>query len=365
MVMSQALARIVPGRDAGGMPADRPAQVLSNREKAAVIVRLLMAEGVPLPLSSLPGDVQAALAEQIAGMRVVDRATLRAVVAEFLTEIERFGIAFPGGIEGALALLDGHISADTAGRLRRQARSGPGADPWARIGTTPAEGLLAVLEEESPEVGAVVLSKLPVAVAADLLGRLPGERARRLAHAVARTGDIMPGTVARIGTAIAARLDSLPPKAFEARPDQRVGAMLNLSAAATRDALLEGLQADDAAFAEKVRRAIFTFAHIPARLGARDVPRVVRALDQPVLITALAGATAPDTAAAAEFILSNMSQRLAGSLREEMAGAGPVRGRAAEEAMNAVVGAIRRLEGAGEIELITPEEEEDTADRDG
>ena len=38
---------------------------LTSRQKAAVIVRLLVAEGVPLPLSSLPEHLQAALTERL------------------------------------------------------------------------------------------------------------------------------------------------------------------------------------------------------------------------------------------------------------------------------------------------------------
>jgi hypothetical protein len=68
--------------------------------KAAVIVRLLLAEGSPLPLSSLPEHMQAALTEQIGRMRLVDRTTLGAVVEEFLNELEQVGLSFPGGIEG-------------------------------------------------------------------------------------------------------------------------------------------------------------------------------------------------------------------------------------------------------------------------
>ncbi|MFY8146973.1 MAG: flagellar motor switch protein FliG, partial [Rhodobacter sp.] len=94
---------------------------MTGRVKAAVIVRLLLAEGAPLPLSSLPEHMQAALTEQIGRMRLVDRTTLGAVVEEFLNELEQVGLSFPGGIEGALTMMDGHISTTAANRLRRLA----------------------------------------------------------------------------------------------------------------------------------------------------------------------------------------------------------------------------------------------------
>ena len=352
--MSQPIARITR---AGAPPA--PArQGLSQREKAAVIVRLLLAEGAAPPIASLPEHMQAALTEQIAAMRLVDRTTLARVVEEFLSELEQVGLAFPGGIEAALQALDGHISAQAASRLRRLAGASGKVDPWERIIPQPPERLMPLIEAESVEVGAVLLSKLPVARAADLLGRLPGDRARRIAHAMALTGNINPETVRRIGVALAAQLDAEPPRAFEAQPEARVGAILNVVPAATRAVVLEGLEADDAAFAAKVKKAIFTFTHIPARLAPRDVPKVVRAVDQPLLVTALAGAASEAERAAAEHILAGLSQRMAQTLREEMAERGRIRPRDAEDAQASVVEAIRGLEAQGEVTLRHEDEEE-------
>ncbi len=351
MAGEQSLARIEPRRMA--QPAPAGPRVLTPREKAAVIVRFLLAEGAEIPLSRLPDHLQASLTEQMSHMRLVDRQTLAQVVEDFLGELEQVGLAFPGGIEAALSVMGGHISANAASRLRRLAGASAKADPWDRLTALPAERLLPVLEEESTEIAAVMLSKLPVAKSAELLGKLPGDRARRVAYAVSLTGNVDPETVRRIGLSLASQLDALPPKAFETGPVERVGAILNVSPAQTREEVLRGLEAQDAGFAEQVRKAIFTFVHLPTRLSPRDVPKVIRILEQPVLITALAAAQSDSgTAAAAEFLLSNMSQRMAQGLREEMTARGKVKEKDAEEAMTAVITAIRQLEGAGELLLI-------------
>jgi flagellar motor switch protein FliG len=302
--------------------------------------------------------MQAALAEQMGQMRLIDRATLNDVVAEFLTELESVGLAFPGGIEGALSMMDGHISQSAAQRLRRMSSTSSKIDPWERITALPPDRLLPTLVSEAVEVGAVMLSKLPVGKAAELLGKLPGERARRVAYAVSMTGNVDPETVRRIGAALLAELDNQPPKAFDQGPVERVGAILNVSPSLTRDDVLQGLEAEDAAFAAEVRKAIFTFTHIPARLNPRDAPKITRLVDQPQLVTALAAASGkPGLEEAAEFILANISQRLAQGLREEMGTRGRVKDKDAEEAMTSIIGAIRALEASGEIALIQPEEE--------
>ena len=331
--------------------------VVSPREKAAIIVRLLLAEGSPLNVSGLPEDMQTALAAQMGKMRRVDRTTLHDVVAEFLGELDEVGLSFPGGLEGALGLMDGHISANAATRLRRMNGGNSSVDPWERLVSVPVEVLAQALEEESVEVAAVVLSKLPIQKAAELLGKLPGARARAVAYAVSLTGNIDPDTVRRIGMSIAAQVDQQPVKAFDIGPGERVGAILNIAAAMTRDDVLKGLQEADADFAEAVRKSIFTFEHIKARLAPRDVPKLVRVVDQPVLVTALAAAqNNPEQAECAEHILANMSQRMSQSLREEMATRGKIKDKDAEEAMSIIVTMIRQLEGSGEVVLVTPEE---------
>jgi flagellar motor switch protein FliG len=348
--VAQAIAQIKPGPQAAPLTGGGP-RMLSNPQKAAIIVRLLLAEGAPLPLSSLPEHMQAALTEQMGQMRSIDRTTLAAVIEEFLETLDSVGLSFPGGIEGALSMMDGHISNTAASRLRRLAGASAKADPWERLVSLDLDRLLPVLEEESTEVGAVMLSKLPVPKAAALLGRLPGERARRVAYAVSLTGNVDPETVRRIGLSLASQLDALPPRAFDTGPVERVGAILNISPALTRDDVLKGLEETDAEFAEQVRRAIFTFVHIPQRIEPRDVPKVIRLVDQQLLVTALAAAKGAETDTV-EFLLTNMSQRMAQSLRDEIATRGEVKEKDAEAAMNSIVSAIRQLEGTGEIVLV-------------
>ncbi len=337
-----------------------PARHLSPREKAAVIVRLLLSEGAQVQLSALPDHMQAAVTEQMGHMRLLDRATVTAVVRDFAEELEQVGLSFPGGIEGALSLMDGHISASAASRLRRLAGDSSKADPWDRIIALPTDQIGPMLQSESAEVAAVILSKLPVSRAADMLAAMPGERARRVAYAMSLTGGIHPETVRRIGITLVAQIDSQPARAFDAGPVERVGAILNVAPPATRDEVLAALAAEDEGFAENVRKSLFTFVHIPARIAPRDVPKVTRAVDPAVLVTALAAARArPELAASVDHILSNLSQRMAQGLTEDIAARGTVKPRDGDAAMAEVILGIRKLEGAGEVTLVT-EDADDT-----
>lgn len=329
---------------------------LTGHQKAAVMVRLLMAEGAAVPLTALPETMQEALTESLAAMRLIDRVTLRAVIEEFLQEMEGIGLSFPGGLEAALDLLSGQISPPAATRLRRIARSATPPKPWERIAAFDNARILSLLDAESVEVGAILLSKLSTARAAEVLSLLPGDRARRLAYAVSLTAAVEPALVDQIGESLAGPVVPETDPAFTDTPIDRIGAILNSSAAATRDEVLKGLEADDADLARRVRKAIFTYADIPARIAPRDVPRLLRGIDQSQLVQALADPREAE-AKTAEFILANISQRLADSLREEREALGRVKEKDAEKAQGALIALIRDMQSAGELMLISEEEE--------
>lgn len=340
-----------------GFPSASP-PTITRQQKAAIIVRLVLSEGSELSLTDLPEEMQQNLTMQMGSMRSVSHDMVTAVVDEFINELDSIGLSFSGGLEGALNALDGAIDPQIADRLRREGGVKRGGDPWERIMGLEVDRLLPVTQEESIEVAAVLLSKLNVSKAAELLGLLPGARARQITYAMSLTESVTPDAVHRIGQSLAAQLDNVPPRAFDDGPVERVGAILNFSPANTREEVLVGLDEDDKSFANQVRKAIFTFANIPARIDPRDVPKITRGVDQTVLVTALAAATAGELGKSADFILDNISKRMADGLREEMEELGKVKEADGEAAMSKVVAEIRELEAAGEV-LFVAEDEED------
>ncbi|MBV7393714.1 FliG C-terminal domain-containing protein [Mameliella sediminis] len=342
---------------AAAVPGGKPR--LSRKAKAAIIVQFLLNEGADVPLSALPDEYQAELTMLLGNMRYVDRETLNAVVEEFSNELESVGLSFPGDMAGALSALDGKINPHTAMRLRKEAGVRQTGDPWARINALDIDRIKDLVMSESTEIAAVMMSKIDVGKAAQVLAKLPGDKARRISYAVSMTTGVTPDAVDRIGLSLAAQVDAEPPKAFKARPDERLGAILNYSNTNVREELLQNLEQEDAVFAEAVRKAIFTFANIPERLNPIDVPKITRdvAPDMLAMAMAAAGNGAPEEQKAVEFLYDNMSKRLGENIREEAAALGEVKAKPGERAMAAVVGAIRDLVSVGEIELVNPDEE--------
>ena len=337
---------------------------LTRLQKAAVIYRMLGSLGMSLPQGALAPEDEAQLNAAMAGLGGIDPVELAAVIDEFLMALSP---AAPAPAAPSLPDLPALPVMPELPQLPViEPLGGPmpdpgtlpaaGDDPWDRVTAQEDPALLGVLEAEAPEVGAVVLSKLKVSRAAELLGQLPGPLARRITYAVSQISEIQPGTVERIGRALAAELGRERPRAFTGGPVERVGAILNFSRAATRNDVLDGLTETDPTFAEAVRKSIFTYLNIPARVGTRDLPKLLKKVDQKVLVTAIAASASDETRPTAEFILANISQRMAEALRTEAAEMGEVSAADGETAMNGVVAAIRELEEAGEIYLVAEEE---------
>ncbi len=322
-------------------------------EKAAMIVRLLLKDGADLPIKSLPEPSQIRLTRALGALPAVSQATLDTAAAEFVEELEAMALTATGGMHGAIDVLRDQLSHAAAEKLANEAGADDPTHAWRRIAALPSEAQSEILQSESTEIAALTLSKLPVARAAELLGLIPGDRARRIACMTSQIDDLSTEAAARIARALVADYCTTPAPVFDRDAVDRVADMLNATGRARREEVLEGLDADDADFAQAVRKALFVFANIPDRVEPLDIPKVVKLLN-PEQMTAAIGyglATPGDDSAAAEFILDNLSKRMATQIREEVEDAGTVDQESAEEAQAALIQSIRDLADGGEIAL--------------
>ncbi len=339
---------------AGNAARDVTPSRLTSQQKAAVIVRLLLGQGVSPGVAKLPTRHQAKLAHTISGLGHIDRATLAEVVRDFTHRIDNLALSFPENLSETLEILSPFLADGVRDNLTAQAELG--SDPWSRVSKQPVSRLRPLLDSESAEVCSVLLSKLSVAKAAELLSDLSEERAQILAYTVSLTETITPDLVERIGAHVATILDAQPTQAFTKTAAERIGAILNSTPQAARDMVLDGLNTRSAPFASDVRKSIFAFPHIAMRLKPGDAPLVVRKVDAETLSVAIAAglSSAP---LSVEFLLENISKRLAEQLRDEAEGLGTPKPAEGEAAMADVVAVIRDLEAAGEISLLPPPED--------
>ncbi|NIY72633.1 flagellar motor switch protein FliG [Marivivens donghaensis] len=325
---------------------------LTRKQKAALIVQLLITDGQRMALSQLPDEVQLELTRQLAALGIVDRVTMDAVIDEFVTELDAMGLSGPQGMGAALTTLSSHLSPSAASRIKEELSGG---DPWPVIAALPEHDLARIMQREAVEVGAITLSKLPIPKAAEVLGLIHGSLARRITYAMSFTADVHVDTVNDIGRALLMDYGATEVPVFKAPAPTRLGEILTASRSGTRDAVLQELRQEDEAFASEVRRAIFTFSDIPARIAPPDMPKLAKAMAQPDLVRALAAAG--DAQEVTDYILGNMSKRMAAQLSEEIAELPPMSAAEAEDAQNLMMTALRELVERGEVTLIHRMEE--------
>src|SRR6202044_2869265 len=128
--------------------------------------------------------------------------------------------------------------------------------------------------------------------------------------------------------------------------------ILNHTDRPTERNVLDSLTETDEELAAEVRRLLFIFEDI-VKLDDRSIQLILREADQKDLALALRGVADE----VKDRILSNMSERGAQMLVEEMQFQPPQRKRDIEEAQGRVVAIVRKLEEAGAVVLSRTEED--------
>jgi flagellar motor switch protein FliG len=126
-----------------------------------------------------------------------------------------------------------------------------------------------------------------------------------------------------------------------------VAAVLNLLQGPLEKALLDRTNEQDAELAERIRNLMFVFEDLRA-VDDRALQRLLRDVDTKLLAVALKGASAE----LRQRVISQMSQRAAAALNDEMELLGPTRMREVEAAQAGVITQARALEAAGELVLL-------------
>ena len=225
--------------------------------------------------------------------------------------------------------------------------------PFEFLRRTPAEQLVTFLRNESPQTVALVVANLHTTLASQVLANLPGSEQADIAIRIARMGETSPDVVKQVESVMKKKLDSVVQQEYSSAGGiKSLAEILNRTDRSTERNVLDSLTEADEELAAEVRRLLFVFEDI-VKLDDRSIQLVLREADQKDLALALRGVNDD----VKERILSNMSERGATMLVEEMAYQPPQRKRVVEEAQGRIVAIVRKLEEAGALVLSRGEED--------
>jgi flagellar motor switch protein FliG len=251
-------------------------------------------------------------------------------------------------------LLQQSLGADGAGEILENVRQSMSSVPFGFLHKAGADNLLTFIVEEHPQTIALILSHLPAALAAEVLSGLPSNKQLEVIRRVATMEQTNPEVVRDVETCLESRMKSTFNQQLEkAGGVPMVAQILNVTDRMTNKGILENLEQDDAELVDEIRRLMFVFEDL-LKLDDKSIQVLLKEIDNSQWSVALKGASEEIK----QKVLSNLSQRAAELLKEEMEYLGPVKVSDVEGMQQQIVDAVRRLEDAGEIDVDSGEAEQ-------
>jgi flagellar motor switch protein FliG len=332
--------------------ATRPAQSevtkgLRGIQKAAILLVAIGEERASQIFRHLGETEVETLSLEIAKSQKVSSEISRDVLGEAVQTVLAVDYIAEGGVEYARNILERSIGAARAEELIGRLSATIERRPFEFLRRTPPEQIYVFLRNEAPQTIALVIANLHTTLAAQVLSFLEPEDQAEVARRVAKMAETRPEVVSQVETVMRQKLSNVIAQEYAAAGGVKsLADILNHSDRTTERNVLDELAKTEGELAEEVRLLLFTFEDV-VKLDDRSIQMVLKEVDQKDLAIALRGVSEEVRGR----IFSNMSERGAELLREEIDFQPPQRKRVIEEAQGRIVGVVRRLEEAGAVVL--------------
>ncbi|HTA13487.1 MAG TPA: flagellar motor switch protein FliG [Solirubrobacteraceae bacterium] len=346
-----------PGSEMVGPSPEYTAERLRGARKAAVLMAALGSERAASVMQQMQEDEIENISLEMAKLSSVGAQATESVFSEFVSVTGSGESGARGGLDFAREVIERALGPERAAELLAKLSSVVETHPFEFLRRTPPGQIAGILRSESPQTAALVLANLHANLAAQVLVSLPERVQPDIAQRIARMGDASPAVIQQVEEFIRKKLSAVVQQEYStAGGAKALAAILNHADRSTERNVLDNLATTDQELADEVRGMLFVFEDI-VKLEERAIQQILREVDQKDLVLALRGASETVT----EAVLSNMSERGAAMLKEEMEIQQPQRKRDVEDAQTRIVAVVRKLEEAGTIVIAGAEDEESEA----
>ena len=275
----------------------------------------------------------------------IDSKMVEKLFIEFASQISRVG-SLMGSYDNTERLLKKMLPGERVATIMDEIRGPAGRTMWDKLGNVNETVLASYLKNEYPQTVAVVLSKIRPEHAARVLTCLPEDFAMEVVMRMLRMEAVQKDILDKVENTL--RIEFMSNLARTNRRDSHevIADIFNSLDRNSETRFLTSLEERNRDSAERIRALMFTFDDL-AKLDPGGVQTLLRNSDKNKLALALKGAS--DTLR--DLFFSNMSERAAKILREDMEAMGPVRLRDVDEAQMEMVQAAKALADSGEIVL--------------
>jgi len=320
---------------------------LKGIEKAAILLVAIGEERASEIFRHLGDTEVEALSLEIAKSRKVPTNVSRDVLGEAVETVLAEDYIAEGGVDYARNILERSLGSTRAEELIGRLSATIERRPFEFLRRTPPEQIHVFLRNEAPQTIALVIANLHTTLAAQVLSFLEPEGQADVARRVAKMAETRPEVVSHVENVMRQKLSNVIAQEYAAAGGVKsLADILNHSDRTTERNVLDELAKTESELAEEVRLLLFTFEDI-TKLDDRSIQMVLKEVDQKDLAIALRGVSND----VRDRIFSNMSERGAELLKEEIEFQPPQRKRVIEEAQGRIVGVVRRLEEAGAVVL--------------
>lgn len=328
---------------------------MTPAEKATVVLVALGPETASRLLAEVGEQRLRRFARIVKDLREISPEAVERVIAEFLHKIED-SRSIGGGADEARRFLGEVLDQNEVNQIMGDLDI-KGRSVWSLLGDIDDARIAVWLRTEHPQVAAIALARLNSVKAAKVLEMFDQEMADDIIVRMGPAASADAAVAERIGKVIAR--DFLPValnRRGKQEPADLIASVINHVSGPSRDRLLDAMTNAAPKLAEAVRKVMFTFDHIPQRINPRDVGAITKTVEEETLLRAMKAAG--EQHKTTEFILGNISKRLAERLREDMVALPDATRKEGEAAQAEVVAAVIELRDSGAIKIIVPEEDE-------
>lgn len=316
---------------------------LTGPEKAAVLL-LAIGEDQAMKLFSHMDDEEIKEISQVmANLGTVSSSIIEKLFVEFADQLSSTG-SLVGTYESTERLLSRVLGKDKVGNIMEEIRGPAGRTMWDKLGNVNEEVLANYLKNEYPQTVAVVISKIKPDHAARVLGLLPENFAMEVIMRMLRMEAVQKDVLDDVERTLRTEFMSNLARTQRRDAHEVMAEIFNNLDRNAENRLMASLEERNRDSAEKIKALMFTFEDLQ-KIDPSGIQALLRVADKQKLAIALKGA--PDSMK--DLFFSNMSERAAKILKEDMESMGPIRLRDVEESQAYMVNTAKELATKGEI----------------
>ncbi len=320
---------------------------MSGTEKAALLLMTLGEREAAEVLKFMEANEVHQLGSAMASLKSVSRNDADQILDVFILDVEdqtALGVDTENYVR---KLLGNAFGASKANAFIERIVTGDDAQGLDALKWMSSREVVDIVQDEHPQIIAIVLAFLESNQAAEVIEKLPEELRSDIVMRVARLTDIQQSALAEIESLIANKSgESSRGVTRKVGGDKVAAAIVNSLKPERGERLLEQIKEKNEELSERIQEMMFVFETL-LEVDDRGIQALLREIPNDLLVVALKGCDP----AISDKILGNMSKRAATLLREDMDAKGPIKLSDVETAQKEILDVARRLADAGDINL--------------